>query len=222
MRLIRPTGDMSPVVIEGRSFLFMLMNDDNSSYVAYIIPDNTSSLTSSSSAPHRDYDDTGALYYVLAVIFMYGCSIIMMFASFVNKSDQDNTIVTYMKDMERLGKLQMQQEKLRTTLHMHQQKVHRMSQESQGPITPPSPSMELFVWDVGRRQSSVSLCTTIVPASDLLDGGKGAEVVEQRRLSAPDATHGFRTSSSLLELPVRSGGGRHFGNIPRVTVQTCQ
>ena len=65
----------------------------------------------------------GALYYVLAVIFMYGCSILLMFGSFIKKSKHDNHITTYMKELERIGKLELKQEKFKTKLKMHQKKV---------------------------------------------------------------------------------------------------
>jgi len=34
----------------------------------------------------RIQDDVGALYYVVAVILIYGCSILMMIASYIRKN----------------------------------------------------------------------------------------------------------------------------------------
>ena len=73
------------------------------------------------------YDSTGAMYYILAVIFMYSCSILMiMIGSFMKKSKHDNHIRHYMKDVEMVRRLELKQEKFRTKLQMHQKKVITM------------------------------------------------------------------------------------------------
>jgi len=40
----------------------------------------------------REQDDVGALYYVVAVILIYGCSILMMIASYVRKNKVSNCL----------------------------------------------------------------------------------------------------------------------------------
>ena len=40
----------------------------------------------------RIEDDVGALYYVVAVILIYGCSILMMIASYIRKNKVGNYI----------------------------------------------------------------------------------------------------------------------------------
>ncbi|XP_076441215.1 uncharacterized protein LOC143280453 isoform X2 [Babylonia areolata] len=51
-----------------------------------------------------DKDDIGALYYVIAVIFIYGLSIVMMIASHIRKNKQDCQLRAYLKEMALLRK----------------------------------------------------------------------------------------------------------------------
>ncbi|CAG5128407.1 unnamed protein product, partial [Candidula unifasciata] len=67
--------------------------DDNITWVGYI------------EDPRRaGDDDIGALYYVVAVILIYGLSIVMMIASHIRKNKQDNQLRTYLKEMAKLRK----------------------------------------------------------------------------------------------------------------------
>ncbi|XP_063428174.1 uncharacterized protein LOC134711487 [Mytilus trossulus] len=52
----------------------------------------------------KDNDDIGALYYVVAVVLIYGLSIVMMIASHIRKNKQDNQLRTYIKEMAMLRK----------------------------------------------------------------------------------------------------------------------
>lgn len=52
----------------------------------------------------KDKDDIGALYYVVAVVLIYGLSIVMMIASHIRKNKQDNQLRTYIKEMAMLRK----------------------------------------------------------------------------------------------------------------------
>ncbi|CAG2250072.1 unnamed protein product [Mytilus edulis] len=52
----------------------------------------------------KDNDDIGALYYVVAVVLIYGLSIVMMIASHIRKNKQDNQLRTYVKEMAMLRK----------------------------------------------------------------------------------------------------------------------
>lgn len=49
-------------------------------------------------------DDLGALYYVIAVILIYGLSIVMMIASHIRKNKQDCQLRVYLKEMAILRK----------------------------------------------------------------------------------------------------------------------
>ncbi|KAH9493143.1 hypothetical protein Btru_022458 [Bulinus truncatus] len=65
---------------------FQPSRDDNISWIGVI------------EEPARSSDDDiGALYYVVAVIFIYGLSIVMMIASHIRKNKQDSQLRTYLK-----------------------------------------------------------------------------------------------------------------------------
>lgn len=51
-----------------------------------------------------DDDDIGALYYVVAVVMIYGLSIVMMIASHIRRNNQDNQLRSYLKEMSLLRK----------------------------------------------------------------------------------------------------------------------
>lgn len=51
-----------------------------------------------------DDDDLGALYYVVAVVMIYGLSIVMMIASHIRRNNQDNQLRSYLKEMSLLRK----------------------------------------------------------------------------------------------------------------------
>ena len=173
------------------------------------------------------YDSIGALFYVIAVIAMFGCTIIMMFCSFVRKSRQDNSIVSYMKDVQRLEKLQLTQEKFRTKLKIHHKKVHRILGPDRAEIItemssvsgPPSPVQDgggeqlMNAWnsrrqlelpDDGRQTSSwTSLGTIIVSDKDLEEEEeryRRQQHSQHRRLSAPV------TNIALLNSEFDKGG----------------
>lgn len=51
-----------------------------------------------------DEDDIGALYYVIAVVMIYGLSIVMMIASHIRRNKQDSQLRSYLKEMSILRK----------------------------------------------------------------------------------------------------------------------
>ena len=58
-------------------FTFKIEQNDNGTFIASVQQDGRR-------LPHQD--DVGALYYVVAVILIYGCSILMMIASYIRKN----------------------------------------------------------------------------------------------------------------------------------------
>ena len=98
------------------SLTFKLTPHGNDSFIGEII-------NGTGSKKSADYDHEGAVYYVLAVVFMFGCSILLMIGSSMKKSKHDNEFTAYMKGLERLGKMELKQEKFRTKLQMQQIKV---------------------------------------------------------------------------------------------------
>jgi len=81
-------------------FTFRVDQTDNGSLVASLHrePSNHSAMLTALSPYYNRYrhryhhhferiqDDVGALYYVVAVILIYGCSILMMIASYIRKN----------------------------------------------------------------------------------------------------------------------------------------
>ena len=57
-------------------------------------------------SPNAQYDDEGALYYIVIIILVYGMSIIMMIVSLIKKSKQDNAVTRYMKDIDNIRRLE--------------------------------------------------------------------------------------------------------------------
>ena len=162
--------------MDSDTFLFKLVSYNNGTVTGKIVSSNHTS----GSDHIKNYDASGALYYILAVIFMYGCSILMMIASFVKKSTHDTTGITYIKDLQGLEKMQLQQEKFRTKLQMHQKRVHRILGPDRAEVldengskspSPLTPTEEIFSWDdhewEDRRPSGSSVATTIVCSDDL-------------------------------------------------------
>ena len=59
------------------------------------------------------YDDKGALYYVIAVIFIYGFSIVLMIGSTVKRKDHDDGVHNYLNGLEKIRMLEWRQEKFK-------------------------------------------------------------------------------------------------------------
>ena len=107
-------------------FWLRITHLENGSFVASVISDPTKPQNESS-VHHGDYDDTGAVYYVIAVLFIYGFSIILMIGSSIKKSKHDGGVNKYMKDMAKVQRAERRQEKFNTRLVMHRKKYHHAS-----------------------------------------------------------------------------------------------
>ena len=88
---------------------------ENKTWIAFLLKSGNKT-TEKESDP---YDDTGALYYVIAVVLIYGFSIILMIGSFIKKSRQDHGLSKYMEDMDMVRQLEKRQAKFKTRLAMH-------------------------------------------------------------------------------------------------------
>ena len=100
---------------------------DNGTFIATFLlsvndSDNERSLESLLNPRRPPYDDEGALYYVIVVICIYGLSIILMIASLVRKNKKDNGIINYMKDMDKVRRLERRQQKYKTRLMMQKKR----------------------------------------------------------------------------------------------------
>ncbi|KAL3869238.1 hypothetical protein ACJMK2_041945 [Sinanodonta woodiana] len=70
-----------------------IITSKNETFIAYVDDPHSSS-----------YDNIGALYYVVAVVFIYALSIVMMIASHIRKNKQDSQLRVYLKEMALLRK----------------------------------------------------------------------------------------------------------------------
>ena len=86
----------------------------NKSWIAVLLESENSTAASTEDT----YDDQGALYYVVAVVMIYGFSIILMIASFIKKSRHDHGLSKYMEDMDKVRQLERRQQKFKTRMAM--------------------------------------------------------------------------------------------------------
>ena len=98
----------------------------NDTYLASVIdeplrPHNTNTT-------HRGYDDTGALYYVIAVVLMYGFSIILMIGSSIKKSKNDNGVRKYMKNRDKIRQVARRQEKFKARQATYGKRYYTIAQ----------------------------------------------------------------------------------------------
>ena len=112
---------------------------DNGTFIATFLlgvngSESERSLESLLNPARPDYDDRGALYYVIVVICIYGISIILMIASLVRKNTKDNGIVNYMKDIDKVRQLERRQQKYRTRLMMQKKKPKNVLRQHRLPL----------------------------------------------------------------------------------------
>ena len=78
----------------------------------------------------KEYDATGALYYVVVVIFVFGFSIVLMIASSVKKTRNktyDTAVSKYMKDMVIIKRQERREEKFKFRMAMEQRRKKKCS-----------------------------------------------------------------------------------------------
>jgi len=73
------------------SLVAMLTGLHNASSASFVLEDSSSSMTSKSSS-YSSQSSIGALYYVIAVVVIYGFSIILMIGSQIRKNKHDKGI----------------------------------------------------------------------------------------------------------------------------------
>ncbi|XP_033736995.1 uncharacterized protein LOC117325137 [Pecten maximus] len=84
----------------------------------------------------NDSDDIGALYYVVAVVFIYGFSIVMMIASHIRKNKQDNQLRVYLKEMAVLRKNDRREKLVGTISSFTTTKKNNFAEEFEKKKTP--------------------------------------------------------------------------------------
>lgn len=98
-----------------RTFVrFQIEQLDNETFLATLVAHSNGSMLHG----EKPYDDQGALYYVVAVVFIYGFSIILMIGSLIKRNKNDNGVSKYMKDMDKVRRMERRQLKYQTRLAM--------------------------------------------------------------------------------------------------------
>ena len=104
---------------EGAYIKFKISHLTNGTYVAKLDETGVGNITKHIFGK-RDYDPNGAMMYVVAVICIYGLSILLMIASVIKKDKSDHGLSKYMNDIDKVHRLEKRQEKFKTRLAMQQ------------------------------------------------------------------------------------------------------
>ena len=103
-------------------------------YMNLTLDDNLALLPESSCSNAKEYDSTGAMYYVVVVIFVFGFSIVLMIGSSMKKTRNnmyDNAVSKYLKDMVGVKRQERRQEKFKFRMAMEaKQKKSQFIQQS--------------------------------------------------------------------------------------------
>lgn len=174
-------------------FTFKIEKIENGSFVASVTHEQNTKVQ----------DDTGALYYVVAVILIYGCSILMMIASYIRKNNSDRGLGRYLKEMAYVRKRETQMQLLAATAKAVNLSSKRNVDEDQLPGSS------------GRKLSSVSETSHEFYRSDL---GQEWESKTQYHLLTPTPSPGRtpgNSPSSLSTSPVFTDFPKQHGSKPK-------
>ena len=75
----------------------------NNTWHAKIIEIINDTSSNGSTFNEKVYDDQGALYYVVAVVFIYGISIILMIGPQALRKQSDGGIAKYIEEKDKVG-----------------------------------------------------------------------------------------------------------------------
>ena len=142
---------MSAVDARRHTFTFKIESAENGSFLASVVHE----------ASRRQDDDVGALYYVVAVIFIYGLSILMMIASYIRKNKMDRKLNRYLKEMANVRKRE-------TQLQLFNAAAKAAAHTQGGSIAIPA---SYAVNDVSKKQS-ISYSDASEPDTDLEDSSR--------------------------------------------------
>ncbi len=94
----------------------------NHTWHARVIEIINGTSTNGSAPNEKVYDAQGALYYVVAVVFFYGISIILMIGSQALKKNSDGGIAKYMEEKDKVRLSERRHAKFKTRVAMMQNK----------------------------------------------------------------------------------------------------
>ena len=111
------------------SYQLWIQHVDNDTILASLVGPGNTSVLEAVAYRRQDgpYDSVGALYYVVAVVFLYGFSIILMIGSLIKKTEADHGVSKYMSDLDKIRRLERRQQKYKTRLAMLQTQKRRPS-----------------------------------------------------------------------------------------------
>ena len=116
-------------------FTIQLYELENGSYITDISGNPLLYNANATLSARSGYDGKGALMYIIVVIFMYGLSIVFMICGSMKKSNHDNAMHHYIKDTERVKKLEKKQEKFKAKLLIHNKRYHHILGSDRADIT---------------------------------------------------------------------------------------
>ena len=171
--------------------MFKIEQNDNGTFVASIIQNKHT----------VEQDDVGALYYVVVVIFLYGCSILMMIASYIRKNNVDRKLNRYLKDMANFRKREQQLQLFNATAKAaaHSRKSiclgTEQSQDAQKwhGASHWSRANEEILAEEARRKSYVRRASSVDSTEDELSR-KPSEIGEENESQRTYRSHGRRQS----------------------------
>ena len=221
--------------------LFRINKVTNDTFQATVIENE---LLPNATAPVSSKDDPeGALYYVVVVLSVYAFAIVMFIASFVKKSGQDHGISVYMRDLEKVKRLEKRQEKFRFKLKLiHKDKKHRILGDSRALVETSSRTRRSSEGDAVDEQNLLLKPTSETPSvwslvslnlddtlsTNSLSGQRDRRVVSSAPSSPSLPPVSIQSPftptpapAPILPSPV-STYSNCIGTIPEVMIETCE
>ena len=214
--------------------LFRIDKVNNDTFQATVVENNEVYRNSTIT----DDDHLGELYYVVVVLSVYAFAIVMFIASFVKKSGQDHGISIYMRDLEKVKRLEKRQEKFRFKLQMvHKDRKHRIlgdnraivegRRSSEGDIM----EQNLLIKPDADSTSIWSLVSLNMEDNASILSASSANAVDRGLMnSAPPSPVLQPSNPGILAAvqpstpvsPVNTSFSNCIGTIPEVKIETCE
>ncbi|ELT93332.1 hypothetical protein CAPTEDRAFT_202677 [Capitella teleta] len=113
--------------LDNGSFIATILRGEHSNNASLLDDLGVSVNGSWTNSQQAEYDDTGALYYVVAVVFIYGFSIILMIGSLIRrKSNSDRGMNVYMQGLEKARRVERRREKFKVRLCMQTRRMQKV------------------------------------------------------------------------------------------------
>ena len=204
------------------TFRFRIDKMDNRTLIATVVGDDAMRNVSYDKTDKPEQDDIGAFYYVIAVLLLYGFSIVLMIGSLVKRNKYDNGLSKYMKDMDKVKRLERRQEKFKTRLVMEQKRKHKhLSQISVAASTECGDTPTSDVDDVPGQESEKNTSSvnreTLVNINDLRLGCADSLMPQSVNNNPESHTHAEVYHSKQTD--TRKTSFNHWANIRSLIFQ---